>query len=99
MIIACVGYWGSQVFYNSYLPEIAAAEDRDRISAKGFTYGYIGSVFLQLICFVFVLKHDMFGYYGGQGLANILSACRYLVVGFWTICINPLTTICTCGHR
>src|SRR5687768_8397856 len=42
MVIACIGYWASLVFYNSYLPEIAAPEDRDRISAKGFSYGYIG---------------------------------------------------------
>ena len=37
------------------MPEIASIEDRDRISAKGFVYGYIGSVLLQLICFVFVM--------------------------------------------
>src|SRR6185295_1614322 len=54
MIIACVGYWGSVVYYNSYLPEIAAPEDRDRVSAKGYTYGYIGSVILQVLCFVLV---------------------------------------------
>lgn len=56
IIIACIGFWASLVYYNSYLPEIAAPEDRDRISAKGFTFGYIGSVILQLICFVLVLK-------------------------------------------
>src|SRR5215831_18202179 len=60
-ITACVGFWGSLVYYNSYLPEIAAPEDRDRVSARGFTYGYIGSVILQIVCFVLVLKSDMFG--------------------------------------
>ena len=54
MIVACVGFWGSQVFYNSFLPEIAAPADRDRVSAKGFAFGYVGSVLLQIICFVFV---------------------------------------------
>src|SRR6187399_3452490 len=39
MVIACVGYWSSLVFYNSFLPEIAAPEDRDRVSAKGFSMG------------------------------------------------------------
>ena len=34
MIIACVGFWGSLVYYNSFLPEIAAPEDRDKVSAK-----------------------------------------------------------------
>lgn len=61
MIIACIGFWSSLVFYNSYLPEIAAPEDQDRVSAKGFMMGYIGAVILQLICFVFVLKPDLFG--------------------------------------
>ena len=66
MIIACVGFWGGQVFYNSFLPEIAAVEDRDRVSAKGFAYGYMGSVLLQLICFVFVLMHDKIGITEGK---------------------------------
>lgn len=78
MIIACVGFWASLVYYNSYLPEIAAPEDRDRVSAKGFTYGYIGSVLLQIICFVLVLKHDMFGFSEGKG-----SQYSFLLVGLW----------------
>lgn len=55
LITATVGFWGSLVFYNSYLPEIAAPEDRDRVSAKGFSYGYIGSVLLQIIGFILVM--------------------------------------------
>ncbi|MES1215541.1 MAG: MFS transporter [Bacteroidota bacterium] len=78
MIIACIGFWGSQVFYNSFLPEIAAPEDRDRISAKGFAYGYVGSVLLQLICFVFVLMHDNFGITKGKG-----SQISFFLVGVW----------------
>lgn len=78
IIIACVGFWGSQVFYNSFLPEIAAPEDRDRISAKGYAYGYVGSVLLQLICFVFVLMHDKLGITEGKG-----SQISFLLVGIW----------------
>ncbi len=78
VIIACVGFWGSLVFYNSYLPEIAAPEDRDRISAKGFTMGYIGSVILQIICFVFVLKPELFGITVGKA-----SQISFLLVGVW----------------
>ena len=54
-IVASLGYTGSLVFYNAYLPEIAAPEDQDRVSAKGYAYGYVGSVILQLIGFVLVL--------------------------------------------
>ncbi len=78
IIIACVGFWGAQVFYNSFLPEIAAPQDRDRVSAKGFAWGYIGSVLLQLICFVFVMMHDTFGITIGKG-----SQISFLLVGVW----------------
>lgn len=44
--LASIGYWGSMVFYNAYLPEIAPPEMHDKISARGFTYGYVGSVIL-----------------------------------------------------
>jgi UMF1 family MFS transporter len=78
VIIACVGFWGSLVFYNSYLPEIASLEDRDSVSARGFTMGYVGSVILQLVCFVFVLKPDMFGITVGKA-----SQYCFLLVGIW----------------
>ena len=78
MIIACVGFWSSLVFYNSYLPEIAAPEDQDAVSAKGYAMGYIGSVILQIICFVFVLKPDWFGITAGKA-----SQISFLLVGIW----------------
>jgi MFS transporter, UMF1 family len=78
MVIACVGYWASLVFYNSFLPEIAAPQDRDKVSAKGFAMGYIGSVILQIVCFVFLLKNTLFGI--TTGFASQLS---FLLVGVW----------------
>lgn len=78
MIIACIGYWSSLVFYNSFLPEIAAPADRDRVSAKGFAMGYFGSVILQIICFVFVLMPDTFGITVGKA-----SQISFLLVGIW----------------
>ncbi len=76
--IAAAGYYGSLVFYNSFLPEIATEEQRDKLSAQGFSYGYIGSVLLQLICFVFVLSPGTFGI--DEGIASRLS---FLLVGIW----------------
>lgn len=78
MILACIGSWAGLVFYNSYLPEIAAPADRDHISARGFAYGYVGSVILQLVSFVLILKNDLFGI--STGLASQLS---FLLVGIW----------------
>lgn len=84
MIIACVGFWGSQVFYNSFLPEIAAPEDRDRVSAKGFAYGYVGSVLLQLICFVFVFFPGILGGFdNGTEASTIQFRLSFLLVGIW----------------
>jgi UMF1 family MFS transporter len=80
MVIACVGYWSSLVFYNSFLPEIAAPEDRDRVSAKGFAMGYIGSVILQIICFVFVFKPEILG---GDKDSTIQYQASFLLVGLW----------------
>jgi MFS transporter, UMF1 family len=80
MIVACVGFWASLVYYNSYLPEIAAPEDRDRVSAKGFTYGYIGSVILQVICFIFVFFPEILG---GDKHSLIQFQASFLLVGAW----------------
>ena len=57
-----LGYWGSLVFYNSYLPDIAFPEQQDRISAKGFSMGYIGSVLLLLFNLAMVMMPEMFGF-------------------------------------
>lgn len=79
VIIACVGYWSSLVFYNSYLPEIAAPEDQDKVSAKGFTMGYIGSVLLQVVCFVLFFKFTWFGLKDGTSALQV----SFLLVGIW----------------
>lgn len=78
-VLATIGFWGSLVFYNSFLPEIATVDQQDRISAKGFTYGYIGSVILQIICFIFVFFPGTFGL-SGEAQASRLS---FLLVGVW----------------
>jgi len=80
MVLACIGYWASVVFYNSFLPEIAAPEDRDRISAKGFSYGYTGSVILQVISFVFIFWPGLVG--GAEG-TTIQFRLSFLLVGIW----------------
>ena len=74
LIMGAMGYAGSLVFYNAYLPEIAAPEDRDRISAKGYSMGYIGSVLLQIIGFALVLT-----------MTNAAEATQitFLLTGIW----------------
>ena len=78
-IFASLGYAGSIVFYNAFLPEIAAIEDQDKISARGFAMGYIGSSILLIFCLTMVLFPSFYGNIDG-GLAARLS---FLLVGIW----------------
>lgn len=80
MMIAAYGFYGSLVFYNSYLPEIASEKDRDRISARGFSFGYIGSVIMQLIGFALVFFWDKIPFFKNEGDAVRLT---FLLVGIW----------------
>lgn len=82
-MMASIGYAGSLVFYNAYLPEIAAPEDRDRVSAKGFSFGYIGSVIMQMIGFALVLMLK----------SNPLIGPRitFLLVGIWWLGFAQIT--------
>ncbi|MBB1284829.1 MFS transporter [Flavisolibacter sp. BT320] len=82
MMLAAFGFYCSLVFYNSYLPEIAAVQDRDRISAKGFTAGYIGSVIMQIIGFLLVVFWEQIPFLSGEGHAVRLT---FLLVGIWWI--------------
>jgi UMF1 family MFS transporter len=51
-ILSSFGFWGSLVFYNSYLPDIASKDKQDEISAKGYVFGYVGSVILMICCLI-----------------------------------------------
>ena len=76
-ILAAIGYCGGLVFYNSYLPEIASIEYRDRVSARGYSFGYIGSVLLQLIGFAIVLIKPF-------GIDDAMAVrITFLLVGIW----------------
>ncbi|WP_317899982.1 MFS transporter [Aurantibacillus circumpalustris] len=54
-ITATIGFWGSLVYYNSYLPEIASVENQDKVSAKGFSLGYFGSSLLLIVCLIGIM--------------------------------------------
>lgn len=59
ILCASVGFWGSLVFYNAYLPEIAEPADHDKVSAKGFAMGYFGSALLLIINLVLITGFGM----------------------------------------
>ncbi|RIA09573.1 UMF1 family MFS transporter [Flavobacteriaceae bacterium MAR_2010_72] len=92
-----IGYWGSLVFYNSYLPDIAYEEQQDKISAKGFSMGYIGSVTLLLINLAMVMYPQWFGFDIGtteaeKDAASILAMrSSFITVGLWWIVFSQYT--------
>lgn len=77
--LAAIGYIGGVAINNSYLPVIATQDKQDTVSAKGFAYGYIGCVIIQLICFVFVLKPALFNITDPSFPARL----SFLLVGLW----------------
>src|SRR5690606_15717751 len=84
---ALVGFWSSLVFYNSYLPDIAYPDQQDKISAKGFSLGYIGSVILLIICLAMILNYEWFGF-EDEGIPTRLS---FVLTGLWWIIFSQYT--------
>lgn len=86
-MLASIGYAGSIVFYNAFLPEIAAPEDQDKVSAKGFALGYVGSSLLLIFCLTMIMFPQ---FYGGisSGFATRLS---FLLVGIWWFAFAQFT--------
>lgn len=74
-----IGFWGSLVFYNSYLPDIAFIEQQDSISAKGFSLGYFGSVLLLIINLAMVMSQD-----DGESKMQMMRYA-FITVGLWWV--------------
>ena len=83
LLFASVGYWGSLVFYNAYLPEIADADQHDKISARGFSMGYIGSSLL-LIVILLLTQSSMFGF-------KMPIRYAFALTGIWWIAFAQIT--------
>lgn len=91
-LLGLIGFWSSLVFYNSYLPDIAFPEQQDRVSARGFSMGYLGSTILLIINLAMVMSPDTFGITGDSGEAA-MKAMRisFLMVGVWWIGFSHVT--------
>lgn len=59
IVMACIGFWSSYALYNSFLPEVASPEEQDKLSAKGYSLGYIGSVLLLVLNLVMIMVLDI----------------------------------------
>ncbi len=81
-VLGMVGFAGGQVFYNSYLPQIASEDQYDRVSARGFTFGYVGSVLLLITNLVIIQKPEWFGL---QDAGTLSVRISFIMVGLWWI--------------
>lgn len=88
-----VGSWLSIAIYNSYLPDIAYKDQQDRVSARGFSMGYIGSVLLLLVNLAMVMRPNWFGIEGTEENPAEMMAMRYsfITVGLWWILFSQYT--------
>ncbi|GAB3790048.1 MFS transporter [Spirosoma horti] len=79
--LSLIGWSGSIVFYNSYLPDIATEDQYDRVSARGFSMGYLGSVLLMVFNLLVILKREWFGNIS-EAMASRIA---FLTVGVWWV--------------
>jgi len=86
-VVASIGYSGSLVFYDAFLPEIATSDKFDRVSAKGYSLGYIGSVILLVLNLAMIIEYETFGF-SSDGEATRFS---FLLVGLWWIGFSQIT--------
>ena len=82
-----IGFWSSLVFYNSYLPDIAFPEQQDRVSARGFSMGYIGSTILLILNLAMVMFPKTFWIETPKEAMKI----SFVMVGVWWIGFSHIT--------
>lgn len=86
--MACIGFSGSLVFYDAFLVDIASADQHDRISARGYTMGYIGSVLLLVLNLLMVMQPTWFGLpdtltIGDTTYGGIPARATFVTVAIW----------------
>ena len=90
-LLALFSFWASLVFYNSYLPDITSPSEQDNASALGYSYGYVGSVFLLLVNLLMINFPASFGFEDSdQGSIEAMKV-SFLTVGFWWILFSQYT--------
>ncbi len=85
-VLANLAFGASMVFYNSYLPNIATEDQRDRVSSFGWAMGYLGGGLLLVINLVMYLFADKIGLDSGM-VARISLASA----GLWWLAFSTIT--------
>ena len=78
-ILANIGFAGGNVFYNAFLPKLAGNNELDRLSSRGFAFGYFGGGLALLLVFVMIMAYDSLGF-PDKGAA---TRTGFLLTGVW----------------
>jgi len=81
--LSVIGWGGSVVFYNSFIPEIVTEDRYDNISARGFAFGYVGSVLLLIFNLLMILQPELFGLTKADSESGLTARISFLTVGIW----------------
>jgi UMF1 family MFS transporter len=87
LMLSTMGYAGSMVYYHAYLPAIADEATQDKVSARGFAYGYIGATTLLIINLLFILNEQALGIRD----PTLLPRLAFVSVGLWWIGFAQIT--------
>jgi len=86
-IVSHIGYSASILFYESLLPHLVRPGDMDRVSARGYTLGYLGGGLLMLVNVIWLMRPGWFGF-PDTGFA--VKACLASVAVWWAVFTIPL---------
>ncbi len=75
--VANVGFVGSLVFYNSFLPHLGPRHLLDDISSRGYAYGYLGGGLLLVVHLAFILATR------DTDIADLATRLAMASVGVW----------------
>jgi UMF1 family MFS transporter len=81
--LSIIGWGGSLVFYNAFIPQIATEQNYDRLSARGFAFGYVGSVLLLVFNLLLIMKPSVFGLTQADSDSGFTTRIAFITVGIW----------------
>ncbi len=91
IILGMIGFNGSIIYYNSFLPLITTEENYDRVSARGYAYGYLGSVLLLILNLMMITKPEWFGLDHFENPKTLACQISFAMVALWWVGFAQIT--------
>jgi UMF1 family MFS transporter len=91
IIIGMIGYNGSVIYYNAFIPLITTEENFDRVSARGYAFGYLGSVILLVVNLLMISKPEWFGLSRFENPVTLACQISFAMVGLWWLGFAQIT--------